>query len=75
MSEKFELPAELMAELEALAKEKGTSLANYVENSIRWALKNRRELDPLFAKYEPYTGETPSDLSSNHDDYLYGDGA
>jgi hypothetical protein len=28
-------------------------------------------IDPFFADKNCYTGETPSDLSLNHDQYLY----
>lgn len=29
--------------------------------------------DPLFANISTYSGDAPSDLSINHDEYLYGD--
>ncbi len=73
MTSKIEIQTELLAELQRLADHKREPLEKIVENAIRWALSNRRELDPLFANYEPYDGSTPSDLAQNHDDYLYGD--
>jgi hypothetical protein len=35
-------------------------------------LRARAE-DPFFANVSSYLGEAPSDLSINHDEYLYGD--
>ena len=29
--------------------------------------------DPFFANISTYSGDAPSDLSINHDEYLYGD--
>jgi hypothetical protein len=73
MAKKIRIDDELLAQVELLANQTGTPLDEYIENTIKWALSNRLERDPLFANYQPYGGSTPSDLAENHDEHLYGD--
>lgn len=68
------LPAELKHRAEWLAREKGTSLGELVRESLETKLaQDGRERDPFFADAAVFTGDVPSDLSANHDEYLYGE--
>ena len=73
MAKKIEIGDELLSQIQLLANQTGMPLDEYVENTIKWALNNRVELDPLFANYQPFDGATPTDLAENHDDFVYGD--
>jgi predicted DNA-binding protein len=70
------LPDELKERAERTAAEKGTSLEEFVRETVERHLK-RLELpwseDPFFADQTVYKGQTPPDLVERHDDYLYGD--
>jgi hypothetical protein len=61
---------------ERLAKRRGLSLGALIRQQLDSALSDqetsKRESDPLFAKFKPYTGTAPKDLAERHDDYLYG---
>lgn len=69
-------PDDLKERAERTAAEKGTSLEEFVRETVERRLK-KLELpwreDPFFANDSVYEGDTPSDLVARHDDYLYGD--
>ena len=70
---KITLPAELKTRAEALAREEGFSLAELIRTLLENRLKAAKptEQDPFFADHETFGGDVPSDLSANHDKYLY----
>jgi hypothetical protein len=70
------LPLELKEKAMRRARERGISLGEFLRESLELALnsgasKNRKD-DPLFADRAVFDGDVPSDLSENHDRYLYG---
>ena len=70
------LPDELKERAERTAAEKGTSLEEFLRETVERRLK-RLELpwteDPFFADQTVYEGPIPIDIVEHHDDYLYGD--
>jgi len=65
-------PEPLREQAEAAARERGLSLDEFVRESVTIAVGKSRSSDPLFGNVEVFTGDAPSDLSENHDHYLYG---
>ena len=65
------LPLELKTRAEALAREEGSSLADLIRALLEDKLAAPAEQDPFFADHETFGGDVPSDLSANHDKYLY----
>ncbi|MGH7128318.1 MAG: CopG family transcriptional regulator, partial [Planctomycetaceae bacterium] len=76
------LPPELKARATRWAKEKGVSLGEVIREALA-ALVARpparqepgqrpRSEDPFFKDHEVWDGEGPTDISVNHDKYLYG---
>lgn len=55
------------------ARQRGVSLDEFLVKCVASTVGYDRSSDPLFAGLEEWTGETPSDLAENHDEYLYGD--
>ena len=70
---KVTLPAELKARAETLAREKGVSLDELIRQSLQDKVGSvpSVEQDPFFDDHETFSGDVPSDLSANHDKYLY----
>jgi hypothetical protein len=74
------LPEELKQSAEHIAQSRGVTLDEFVCDSLRQSLQQVEDrdqmfnTDPLFADRAVFTGEAPSDLSAEHDYYLYGDG-
>ena len=70
------LPSELKARAQQRARERGISfgqlLREAVEEALRTDSRGLRTADPLFADTAVFPGEAPTDLSSQHDQYLYG---
>ncbi|HEY0512084.1 MAG TPA: CopG family transcriptional regulator [Thermoanaerobaculia bacterium] len=69
-------PDDLKEEAERTAAERGTSLEEFVRETVERRLKRLAlpwSEDPFFADKEVYEGPTPADLVERHDDYLYGD--
>jgi hypothetical protein len=64
------LPEDLKTEAENAARAQGISLGEMVRLSLRKNL-DRNKVDPFFSDTETYGGKVPSDLSKNHDNYLY----
>ncbi|MAT71583.1 MAG: hypothetical protein CMJ58_18910 [Planctomycetaceae bacterium] len=55
------------------ARERGVSLDEFLCKCVATSVGYDRASDPLFAGLQVWEGDAPSDLSENHDDYLYGD--
>lgn len=69
------LPHDLKARAANEARRRGVSLGSLIRSSLEAMLGVGVATDPLFADSVVYEGESPADLSANHDDYLYGEGA
>lgn len=70
------LPLDLKTRAARAAQERGISFGELVRRSLRSAIEappNRSDYsDPLYADSVVYDGDTPADLASAHDGYLYG---
>ncbi len=70
------LPPDLKARAERRARDRGISLGELIRQSLATALTAagtpRLASDPLFADDATWDGDTPPDLSAEHDRYLYG---
>jgi hypothetical protein len=64
-------PEDLRDQAEAAARERGLTLDEFVRRCVSNTVDRGRASDPLFADKRIFTGEAPSDLSVNHDRYLY----
>lgn len=70
------LPTGLKTRALVSAHEEGISLGEFIRNSLQERLNNinaNSGIDPFFADKKYYTGKIPTDLSLNHDLYLYGE--
>jgi hypothetical protein len=71
------IPSELKTRASLHAKKIGMSLGGFIRESLEKAMQveNHRsgedDVDPFFSDKTVYSGKSPSDLSVNHDDYLY----
>jgi hypothetical protein len=68
-------PEDLKERAERIAIETGTSLEEFVRESVEIRLGRPEPSwggDPFFADREIWEGPGPSDMSERHDDYLYG---
>ena len=71
------IPNELKTRATQHAKKIGMSLGGFVRESLEKAMEveNHRsgkdDEDPFFSDKTVFSGKSPSDLSANHDDYLY----
>ena len=74
------LPDELKIRAINRANRKGISLGGFIRESLETALDTyngnspENDVDPFFTDVAVYDGQTPSDLSEKHDDYLYSTG-
>lgn len=69
------VPESLKDRAERSLSEMGISLDQLVQEYLEARFpepQGASEEDPFFADRAVYTGSAPSDLSLNHDDYLYG---
>jgi hypothetical protein len=70
------LPEDLKELAERTAADRGTSLEQFVRETLERRL-GRLSLswseDPFFADREVYEGPAPADGAERHDDYIYGD--
>jgi hypothetical protein len=69
------LPIDLKRRARALAQRSGISLGELIRESLEAALRgDAGEVrdDPLFSDTATYDGPIVADLSTRHDDYLYG---
>lgn len=70
------LPEELKRQAQERAMATGISFGELVRRSLTDTVSApppQRTEDPLFADSGVYLGEAPSDLSKEHDQYLYAD--
>ena len=69
------LPEDLKTKAEEFSRKKGLSLGEVVREAMRDLLKKAEEDagDSFFCDTAVYQEDVPKDLSSNHDEYLYGD--
>lgn len=71
------LPEDLQKRAKLLAKKKGTTLTGLIRKQLEAAVVQdegaevERAEDPLFSNWQPSDKIVPSDLSVNHDRYLY----
>lgn len=68
------LPEGLKNKAQMLAIMKGISLGELVREALEQRLSRSKALkarDPFFDDDNFYKGKLPSDLSTNHDEYLY----
>jgi len=66
------LPEELRQRAERAAQSRGISLEQFIQQSLKVALGQMAENDPLFADQAVFRGPGPSDCAAEHDRYLYG---
>ncbi len=55
------------------AKKAHLSLGELIRHALEAFLQRSDEEDDFLADRRVFSGQTPKDLSQNHDDYLYGD--
>ena len=71
------LPPDLKIRASNQAKKMGMSLGQLIrdtlENSLITESKRKTAADSLFLDSEVFEGKTPKDLSSEHDNYIYGE--
>jgi hypothetical protein len=71
------IPNELKTRATRHAKKIGMSLGGFIREALEKAMEveNHRsgkdDEDPFFSDKTVFSGKSPSDLSANHDDYLY----
>ena len=70
-----QFPDDLRERAEAVARERGLTLDEFVRQCVSTSVERIRETDPLFADSAVFTGDAPSDLAQNHDRYLYESGS
>ena len=64
-------PEDLWNKAEAAARLRGISPDEFVRNCVSSTVNQNRATDSLFADRAVFDGDVPSDLSENHDHYLY----
>ena len=68
------LPSSLKNKAQAFASKKGISVGELIRKSLEDTLlqaKSALPNDPFFEDTHFFTGDIPTDLSANHDEYLY----
>ncbi len=73
MNDPINLPADLAAKALREASERGMSLTDFVRTALERVVSCDPATDPLFTDSAVYDGDAPSNLASDHDEYLYGD--
>ena len=68
-----QLPEKLKLRAERAAQNQGISLEQFICQSLKAALAEMAENDPLFADQAVFRGPGSSDLAAEHDEYLYGE--
>jgi hypothetical protein len=64
-------PENLREKAEAVARERGMTFDEFVRRCVSNTVDRVRATDPLFADKRIFAGDAPTDLSGNHDRYLY----
>ena len=67
------LPEELRVRAERAAQTRGISLEQFICQSLKAALGQSADNDPLFADQAVFPDDGPSDCAAEHDRYLYGE--
>ncbi len=69
------LPHDLKIRAEEFSKRKGMTLGELIREGLKEVLNVNEKAagDPFFMDNAVYKGAAPGNLSSKHDDYLYGD--
>ena len=70
------MPEDLKIRAAKRADTLGVSLGEFIRDSLERILKSDNVIifdDPYLGDDAVYDGDTPIDLSQNHDKYLYGD--
>lgn len=70
------MPEDLKIRAAKRADSLGVSLGEFIRDSLERNLKSDNVIifdDPYLGDDAVYDGDTPIDLSQNHDKYLYGD--
>ena len=67
------LPEDLKVRAERAAQSRGVSLEQFICQSLRAALGQSADSDPLFADQAVFPDDGPSDCAAEHDRYLYGE--
>ena len=71
------LPPELKTRASNQAKKKNISLGQFIREALNKYLDSENKTpdqnDPFLGDNAVFRGETPHDLASNHDEYLYGE--
>jgi len=70
------LPEALKMRAHAMAEKRGISMGELIRRALEAELEDPlRGLDDdlLFSDTETFSGDTPADLASDHDRYLYGE--
>lgn len=65
-------PEDLREKAETAARHCGLTFDEFVRRCVSTKVNQNRATDPLFADRQVFAGDAPSDLSENHDQYLYG---
>ena len=69
-------PEEMLQQVRQIADSEHTTIADVVRNAVGEFLKKKKEIDwdndPLLSIVEQAEGSGSSDVSANHDAYLYG---
>jgi len=73
MNTHISLSPDLKAKVEREANARGMSLSEFVRESLETAIAQDRSNDPLFSDDAVHRDDGPTDLASDHDEYLYGD--
>lgn len=69
------LPPELKIEAQNCANELGISVGKLIRDSLKDRIeknKQGKEVDLLFSRFPTFESDSPKDLSTHHDEYLYG---
>ena len=69
------LPQDLKTQAESRAHKLGISLGEFIRESLRHELKSdaEKQTDVIFEPPAVFNGDTPADISEEHDKYLYGE--
>lgn len=77
MDTTISLSPDLQQKVEREARARGMTVSEFVRESLERAVSPEPSSEvkaaSLFADNAVYRGECPSDLSTHHDSYLYGD--
>ncbi len=68
------LPSSLKSRAQQFASKKGISVGELIRESLEQTLlqaKSQKKSDPFFSDLHFFDGDIPTDISANHDEYLY----